>query len=34
MQETLYAHETVTEEAVTLRTVVEHTAQNLIARLP
>lgn len=34
MQETNYAHDTVSENAVTLRTVMEHTAQNLVARLP
>ncbi len=34
MQETHYSHDTVTEKAVTLRTVVEYTAGNLIARLP
>ena len=34
MQETHYSHDTVTEKAVTLRTVVEYTAGKLIARLP
>lgn len=34
MQETLYAHDTVTEKTVTLRMIMEHTAQSLIARLP
>jgi hypothetical protein len=34
MQETHYSHDTVSEKAVTLRMVVEQTAQNLIARLP
>lgn len=34
MQETHYARDTISEKAVTLRTMMEHTAQNLIARLP
>jgi hypothetical protein len=34
MQETHYAQDTVSEKAVTLRAVMEYTAQNLVARLP
>lgn len=34
MQETKYAYDTIMEEEVTLRTVMEHTAQGVIARLP
>lgn len=34
MQETNYAYDTITERLVTLRAVTEHTAKNLIARLP